>query len=66
MASVKVCGCCGESVAPLYLREGKEVCLDCLKVYEEGICHRWDQIREISLERKRDRRTGFTHEITQR
>lgn len=34
MASVKVCDCCGESVSPLYLREGVEACLDCVKVYE--------------------------------
>lgn len=56
MTISKWCGCCGESVWPLELREGLSLCLDCLKVYDEGTCHRWDQIKDLSLARKEERR----------
>lgn len=52
-----ICGCCGESLSPLYLVEAIAVCLDCKTVYDEGRWHRWDQIRADSIERKRARRT---------
>lgn len=51
-----VCASCRESVSPLYRCDGEDICLDCKIVWEEGSCHRWDQIREISLERKMERR----------
>lgn len=56
MTVSKKCGCCGESVWPLELREELFLCLDCLQVYDEGICHRWDQIKVRSLARKEKRR----------
>ena len=50
------CGCCGESVSPLYKTEELEVCIDCRSVYEDGRVHRWDQIKSIAMEIKRERR----------
>jgi len=52
-----LCGCCGESLSPLYLVESMAVCLDCKAVYDEGTHHRWDQIKAVSVERKRERRS---------
>ena len=57
MSIGSVCGCCGESLSPLYLIEMMAVCLDCKTVYDEGVHHRWDQIKDVSVERKRGRRS---------
>ncbi len=51
------CGCCGESVSPLYIIEAIAICLDCREVYFDGIGHRWDQIKAVSVARKEFRRS---------
>lgn len=51
------CGCCGESLSPLYIVEAVAICVDCKTVYFEGVGHRWDQIKAVSMERKRVRRS---------
>ena len=52
----KKCGCCGEFGGELEPREELFLCADCLQVYEQGICHRWDQIKIRSLAIKEERR----------